>query len=88
MSGLISITLVGTLTDNPHLSVNSSGHSVASFTLALRPATRQSVSELLRPAEAVRVRCTVWRHLAEHAAATQARALGDCLVVCLTRIRE
>lgn len=60
--------MVGNLTADPELRTTSSGASVAGFTIASTPRTWNRGSNQFEDGQALFLRCTVWRDLAEHCA--------------------
>ena len=78
MSGETTITVTGNLTADPELrttpvsrgSVTSGGTPVANFTIASTPRTYDQVSNSWKDGETLFLRATVWRDMAEHAAAS------------------
>jgi len=68
MAGETTLTIVGNLTADPELRFTPSGHAVADFTVASTPRTYDRERGEWRDGEALFLRCTAWRQLAEHAA--------------------
>lgn len=68
MAGETIVTVVGNLTADPELRTTSSGASVAGFTIAGTPRTWNRGSNQFEDGQALFLRCTVWRDLAEHCA--------------------
>lgn len=68
MAGETIVTVVGNLTADPELRTTSSGASVAGFTIASTPRTWNRGSNQFEDGQALFLRCTVWRDLAEHCA--------------------
>ena len=68
--GDINITVVGNLTKDPELRYTTSSTAVASFVVASSPRVRDQASGEWKDGPAVFMRCSAWRHLAEHVAET------------------
>ena len=68
MAGETTLTIVGNLTADPELRFTPSGHAVAEFTVASTPRSYDRQVGQWRDGEALFLRCTAWRQLAEHAA--------------------
>lgn len=68
MAGETIVTVVGNLTADPELRTTSSGASMAGFTIASTPRTWNRGSNQFEDGQALFLRCTVWRDLAEHCA--------------------
>jgi single-strand DNA-binding protein len=68
MAGETPITAVGNLTDAPEIRVTPSGVSMARFTVASTPRTYNRQTGDWQDGDALFLRCTAWRDLAEHAA--------------------
>ena len=68
MAGETIVTVVGNLAADPELRTTSSGASVAGFTIASTPRTWNRGSNQFEDGQALFLRCTVWRDLAEHCA--------------------
>ena len=68
MAGETTLTIVGNLTADPELRFTPSGHAVAEFTVASTPRSYDRETGAWRDGEALFLRCTAWRQLAEHAA--------------------
>ena len=80
-----TITVIGNLTADPELRITSSGTSVANFTVASTPRTFDRQSGEWKDAEALFLRCTLWRQPAEHLAESLRR--GDRVIV-VGRLRQ
>ena len=74
-----TITVIGNLTADPELCFTSSGTAVANFTVAATPRTFDRASGEWKDAEALFLRCTLWRQPAEHLAESLRR--GDRVIV-------
>lgn len=68
MSGETVITVVGNLTADPELRFTNNGVALASFTIASTPRTFDRQSNEWKDGEALFLRCTVWREVAENVA--------------------
>ena len=68
MAGETTLTIVGNLTADPELRFTPAGHAVADFTVASTPRNYDRDAGQWRDGEALFLRCTAWRQLAEHAA--------------------
>ena len=62
------ITVVGNLTADPELRYTQSGVPVASFTIASTPRTFDRQANEWKDGEALFMRCSAWRELAENVA--------------------
>jgi single-strand DNA-binding protein len=72
-SGDTTLTVVGNLTADPELRYTSSGHAVASFTVAASRRVYDQASGQWRDGDTLFLRCSAWRQLADHAAASLTR---------------
>ena len=68
MAGETTLTIVGNLTADPELRFTPAGHAVAEFTVASTPRHYDRQAGEWRDGEALFLRCTAWRQLAEHTA--------------------
>lgn len=68
MAGETVITIVGNLTADPELRTTSAGAQVASFTIASTPRTWNRNTNQFEDGQALFMRCSAWRDLAEHCA--------------------
>jgi single-strand DNA-binding protein len=73
MSDTPSITLVGNLTADPDLRFTPAGAAVASFTVASTPRVYDRPTGEWKDGDALFLRCSVWREMAEHVAETLTR---------------
>jgi len=73
MAGDTIITVVGNLTADPELRFTPSGAAVASFTVASTPRTFDKQSNEWKDGEALFLRCSAWRQMAENVAETLQR---------------
>lgn len=62
------ITIVGNLTADPEIRTTGSGASVASFTIASTPRSWNRSTNQFEDGQALFMRCSAWRDLAEHCA--------------------
>jgi single-strand DNA-binding protein len=62
------ITIVGNLTADPELRTIGSGASVVNFTLAATPRTYNRNTKQFEDGQALFMRCSAWRDLADHIA--------------------
>lgn len=75
MAGETVITVVGNLTADPELKFTQSGVALASFTIASTPRTFDKQTNEWKDGEGLFLRCTAWRDLAEHVAASLAKGV-------------
>lgn len=68
MAGETVITVIGNLTADPELRFTTSGNAVASFTIASTPRSFDRQSNEWRDGEALFLRCSAWREMAENIA--------------------
>ena len=68
MAGETVITIVGNLTADPELRTTGNGANVAGFTIAATPRSFNRQSNQWEDGQALFMRCTVWRDMAEHCA--------------------
>ena len=73
MAGETIITVVGNLTADPELRFTPSGAAVANFTVATTPRTFDRASGEWKDAEALFMRCNIWRQAAENVAESLTR---------------
>lgn len=66
MSGETTITIVGNLTNDPELRFTGNGTAVSSFTIASSSRVYNKQIEQWQDGEALFMRCSAWRDLAEH----------------------
>lgn len=62
------ITVVGNLTADPELRYTQAGLPVANFTVASTPRTFNRQTNEFEDGEALFLRCSIWREMAEHVA--------------------
>jgi single-strand DNA-binding protein len=79
MAGETTITVVGNLTSDPELRFTPSGASVASFTVASTPRMLDKATNEWKDGDALFLRCSVWRQVAENVAESLHR--GDRVMV-------
>lgn len=70
MAGETTITVIGNLTADPELRFTQNGVGVANFTIANTPRTFNKESKEWEDGESLFLRCSAWRELAEHVAAS------------------
>jgi single-strand DNA-binding protein len=70
MAGETTITVIGNLTADPELRYTQNGLAVANMTIASTPRTFDRASNDWKDGEPLFLRCSAWRELAEHAAAS------------------
>ncbi|MQA12832.1 MAG: single-stranded DNA-binding protein [Pseudonocardiaceae bacterium] len=85
MAGETTLTIVGNLTADPELRYTSTGTAVANFTVASTPRTFDRDSGQWTDGEVLFLRCTAWRHLAEHGAESLIRGAR---VIVQGRLRQ
>ena len=68
MAGETIITIVGNLTADPEVRTTSAGAQVASFTIASTPRSWNRGTNQFEDGQALFMRCSAWRDLAEHCA--------------------
>lgn len=73
MAGETTITVVGNLTNDPELRFTPSGAAVASFTVASTPRFLDKASGEWKDGDALFLRCSVWRQVAENVAESLTR---------------
>ena len=75
MAGETVITIVGNLTSDPELRTTSAGAQVASFTIASTPRTWNRNTNQFEDGQALFMRCSAWRDMAEHCARSLAKGM-------------
>ena len=65
-TGDTTLTITGNLTADPELRYTPSGHAVAAFTVAASRRVYNSDSGQWEDGDTLFLRCSAWRHLAEH----------------------
>src|SRR3954452_6691124 len=68
MAGGSTITVVGSLTDDPELRFTPSGAAVANFTVASTPRFLDKQTNEWKDGDALFLRCSIWRQAAENVA--------------------
>ncbi|XVV06712.1 single-stranded DNA-binding protein [Actinosynnema sp. CA-248983] len=68
MAGETTLTVIGNLTTAPELRFTQAGNPVANFSIASTQRTFDRQSGEWRDGETLFLRCTLWNHLARHAA--------------------
>ncbi|WEV74192.1 single-stranded DNA-binding protein [Bifidobacterium sp. ESL0798] len=69
------ITIIGNLTADPELRTIGSGASVASFTIASTPRTFNRQTQQWEDGNALFMRCSAWRDMADHCASSLAKGM-------------
>jgi single-strand DNA-binding protein len=85
MSGETVINITGHLTADPELRFTAAGTAVANFTVASTPRTFDRQTGEWKDGEALFLRCTAWRQLAENVAESLNRGMR---VVVEGRLRQ
>lgn len=75
MAGETTITVVGNLTADPELRFTQSGAAVVSFTVASTPRKFDKQSGEWKDSEALFMRCSAWRQMAENIAESLTRGM-------------
>lgn len=75
MAGETVITIVGNLTADPELRTTSAGAQVVSFTIASTPRTWNRSTNQFEDGQALFMRCSAWRDMAEHCAQSLAKGM-------------
>lgn len=75
MAGETVITIIGNLTADPELRTTSNGGAVANFSIAATPRVYDRQSDQWVDGDALFLRCTAWRDLAEHCANSLAKGM-------------
>ena len=75
MAGETVITIIGNLTDEPEIRTIGSGAAVASFTIASTPRTWNRNTNQFEDGQALFMRCSAWRDMAEHCAQSLAKGM-------------
>ena len=83
--GETTITIVGNLTADPELRFTTSGTAVASFTIASTPRVFDKNTGQYKDGDALFMRASVWRELAEHV--TESLAKGQ-RVIATGRLKQ
>ncbi|MGY1706282.1 single-stranded DNA-binding protein [Geodermatophilus sp. SYSU D00697] len=73
MAGDTVLTIIGNLTSDPELRWTPSGAAVADFTIASTPRTLDRQTQEWKDGEALFLRCSCWRQMAEHVAESLTR---------------
>ena len=75
MAGETVITIIGNLTADPELRTTSAGAQVASFTIASTPRSWNRSTNQFEDGQALFMRCSAWRDMAEHCARSLAKGM-------------
>lgn len=85
MAGETVITIIGNLTADPELRTTRDGGAVANFSIAATPRVYDRQSNQWVDGDALFLRCTAWRDLAEHCANSLAKGMR---VIAQGRLRQ
>jgi len=85
MAGETNLTIIGNLTADPELRYTPAGDAVATFTVASTPRTLDRESGQWCDGDALFLRCSAWRQLAEHAAESLHKGAR---VIAVGRLRQ
>jgi single-strand DNA-binding protein len=85
MAGETIITAVGNLTADPELRFTNAGIPVTAFTVASSPRVYDQASGQWKDGDTLFLRCSAWRHLAEHAAESLEKGMR---VIVTGRLRQ
>lgn len=85
MAGETIITVVGNLTADPELRFTAAGAAVVSFTIASTPRTFDRQSGQFKDGEALFMRCSAWREMAENVAESLSKGMR---VVATGRLQQ
>jgi single-strand DNA-binding protein len=85
MSGETTLTVIGNLTADPELRFTPSGAAVASFTIACTPRTFDKTRNEWRDGDALFLRGSVWREVAEHVAESLTKGMR---VIATGRLKQ
>jgi single-strand DNA-binding protein len=75
MAGETTITIAGNLTADPELRFTGTGVPVTAFTVASSPRVYDQAANQWKDGDALFLRCSAWRELAEHAAESLRRGM-------------
>ena len=75
MAGETILPVVGNLTADPEIRTVGNGSSVASFTIASTPRTWNRNSNQFEDGQALFMRCSAWRDMAEHCAQSLSKGM-------------
>jgi single-strand DNA-binding protein len=70
MIGAPQMTIIGTVVGDPELRFTPSGHAVANWTVACNPRKFDKAKNEYVEEEAIFIRCSAWREMAENVAET------------------
>lgn len=85
MAGETILTIIGNLTADPEMRTTSKGGTVCNFSIAATPRQYNSQSGQWEDGQALFMRCTVWRDMAEHCAQTLHKGMR---VIAQGRLRQ
>ncbi|WP_327156684.1 single-stranded DNA-binding protein [Streptomyces tubercidicus] len=83
--GETPITVTGNLTSDPEVKFTASGAAMARFTVASTPRAYDRESGQYRDGTSMFMRCSAWRHLAEHVAESLTKGMR---VIVSGRLRQ
>jgi single-strand DNA-binding protein len=75
MAGETVITIVGNLTADPELRTTRNGGAVANFSIASTPRTWNRNTNQFEDGQALFLRCSAWRDMAEHCAQSLSKGM-------------
>lgn len=75
MAGDTQITVIGNLTSDPEMRFTQSGAAVANFTVASTPRSYNKQTQQWGDGEALFLRCSVWRQMAENVAESLSKGM-------------
>ena len=75
MAGETVITIVGNLTADPELRTTRNGGAVANFSIASTPRVYNSQANQWEDGQALFLRCSAWRDMAEHCAQSLSKGM-------------
>ena len=75
MAGETVITIIGNLTADPEIRTLSNGSEVVNFTIASTPRTFNRQSNQWEDGQALFLRCSAWRDMAEHCAQSLSKGM-------------
>jgi len=85
MAGETMLTIIGNLTADPELRTTGGGATVASFTIASTPRTWNRQTNQFEDGQALFMRCSAWRDLADHCAQSLKKGMR---VIAQGRLRQ
>jgi single-strand DNA-binding protein len=85
MSGLPSVTVIGTLVQDPELRFTPAGAAVVNFTIAANSRRLNKQTNQWEDGDATFLRCNLWRDAAEHVAESLSRG---CRVIAVGELKQ